>query len=309
MRRAGIPLIFVLMLAACSRASGGPAAPIAKEQFTPGPGLDAAAARQTVLDFLNAYAASADDEAAVLSRVVAGPELAAWVRWLNVQNREFIGAIFGQADLRDLEFLGSLRVRRTIGAQLDLSASVTFQFEPVEADSFERTRILDGPVTLVKTGPADWRVLDLTRDGIPMSDGIQLFRREERTLRDVTVHLDSLFMFTPNWQFNLVVENRGDADVALGPDAFALFEQRPNGELERIDGVLTASLQLVPGRSSVEGLLAFPMQDSAEGRILALGYRQGGKLLRFEFPLEGLVRVVPPPPPTDEEPVAEASPS
>jgi hypothetical protein len=50
----------------------------------------------------------------------------------------------------------------------------------------------------------------------------------------------------------------------------------------------------------VDGLMVFPAQDTADGRVLSLVYGTGKQALRFEFPLEDLVTVVPPPPPGDE---------
>jgi hypothetical protein len=207
MRRAALVPLLIAVLGACSRDAEGPAAPIAAEQVTPGPALDAGAARQTVIDFLDAYANASSDGGAALADLVAGDEIQAWVHWLGVQDAQFPGTITGEPDLRGVAFIGSAPTKRAVGAQVDVGATITFSFVPTDGDPFERTRILDGPFTLASVSPGDWRVADLIRDGIPMSDGIQLFRGEERTDGAVTVELDSLFMFTPNWQFNVVVEN------------------------------------------------------------------------------------------------------
>ena len=59
-----------------------------------------------------------------------------------------------------------------------------------------------------------------------MSDSIELFRSQERTAGALKVRLDSLFMFPPNWQFNVVVRNLGSHDVVLDPDGAALFVDR-----------------------------------------------------------------------------------
>ena len=168
-------------------------------------------------------------------------------------------------------------------------------------------RVLDGPVTLIRSSAGAYQVQDLLRNGVPMSDSIELFRNQERTAGDVSVRLDSLFMFPPNWQFNVVVRNLGSHDVVLDPDGAALFVDRADG-FERIQGVITSSLDVVPAGEAVDGLMVFPAQRSADGRVLSLVYGVGPNALRFEFPLEDLVSVVPPPPPTDEETV-EVAPS
>jgi hypothetical protein len=259
-------------------------------------GADAGAA-QTVIDFLDAYANASSDGGAALADLVAGAELQAWVHWLGVQDVQFPGTITGEPDLRGVAFLGSVPTKRAVGAQVDVGATITFSFVPTDGDPFERTRILDGPFTLASVSPADWRVVDLTRDGIPMSDGIQLFRGEERTDGAVTVKLDSLFMFTPNWQFNVVIENRSGRTIELDQSTSALFVERTGG-FEQVDGVTSLSLFQVLAGTTGEGLVSFPLQDSSDGRVLVLSYHGGGRDYRFDFPLQDLVTVVPPPPPT-----------
>jgi hypothetical protein len=293
-----VPLI--LSATACSVGSQGPTAPIAPAQLTPGPALDASAARQTVVEFVEAYRASPDQGVGPLIGLVAGEELAEWVRWLDVQHREFEGDIAGVADVRDVEFVGSITARRTSAAQVGLSASVTFMFAPVGDDPIEFVRVLDGPVTLLRTDVGDFRVLDLLRNGVPMSDGIEPFTGEHRSEDGVTVRLESLFMFSPLWQFNVTVSNRTGRAVVLDPAGAALFVERGDG-FERVDGTLTNSLTIVPAGTTIDGLMVFDEQDSAEGRVLSLVYGSGPDRRVFEFPLGDLVTVVPPPPPTGED--------
>jgi hypothetical protein len=289
----------LLGLAACSPELAGPVAPIAEAQVTPGPALDAGAAREAVVSFIDAYRASPEQGVLPLARLVAGQELGSWVRWLDVQHREFDGTIDAASDVRDVEFIGTLDARRASGAQVGLSASVTFVFDPAKDAPIELVRVLDGPVTLVRTELGAYRVIDLLRNGVPMSDGIELFRHEERTEGEVTVRLDSVFMFPPNWQFNVIVANAGHEDVVLDPAGAALFVDSGAG-FERVNGVITPSLGVIPAGETVDGLMVFPAQDTAQGRVLSLVYGTGKDPLRFEFPLDGLVTVVPPPPPGEE---------
>jgi hypothetical protein len=296
-RRISFLLGTALAVVACAPAPEGPVAPIAMEQFADVPALDASSARQAVVDFVDAYAASPTEGVGALAQLVVGPQLASWVRWLNVQHREFTGSIDAVADVRDVEFIGSIEARRARGAQVGLSASVTFLFEPLDDDAFERARILDGPVTLLETQRGSYRVIDLQRDGVPMSSAIELFRDETRSEGSVEITLDSLFMFPPNWQFNVVVRNSGPDPIVLDPDLAGLYVDGVEG-FERLEPVFTASLAAVPPGLEAEGILAFPLQDSASGRVLTLAYGSGRELLRFDFPLDELVSVVPPPPPT-----------
>ena len=300
MRRPTLFLVGTLVLVACGPDPQGPQAPIAMEQVVDAPALDASAARQTVVDFIDAYAASPTEGVGALAQLVVGPELGSWVRWLDVQHREFGGSIDAVADVRDVEFVGSIEAGPARRAQVGLSASVTFLFEPTDAENFELSRILDGLV-LLRTDGGAYRVADLQRDGVPMTTGIELFRRETRSEGNVEVTLDSLFMFPPNWQFNVVVRNSGPDPLVLDPDLVGLYVGGAGG-FERIEPVLTRSLALVPPGTQAEGILAFRAQDSASDRLLSLAYGSGRDLLRFDFPLDELVTVVPPPPPIAVEP-------
>jgi hypothetical protein len=261
-----------------------------------------------VVEFVEAYRASPDQGIGPLEDLVVGPDLASWVTWLDVQHREFNGTIRSHADVRDVEFIGALATPRALLASVGLSASVDFRFEPLGDDPIDLVRVLDGPVTLIRSSAGTYQVQDLLRNGVPMSDSIELFRNQERSAGDVSVRLDSLFMFPPNWQFNVVVRNLGSHDVVLDPDGAALFVDRGDG-FERIQGVITSSLDVVPTGEAVDGLMVFPAQRSADGRVLSLVYGVGPNALRFEFPLEDLVSVVPPPPPPTGEETVEVAPS
>jgi hypothetical protein len=284
--------VALVILAACAPNPQGPSAPLAREQFGEAPGLDAAAARQTVVDFVDAYAASPTAGVLPLAHLVIGPDMASWVRWLAVQHREFPGSITGSADVRDVEFVGALEGQAATGAQIGLSATVTFSYAPTGADPFERSRILDGPVTLVRTAAGTFRVVDLVRDGVPMSDGIQIFKHEGQTDGGVTVTLDSVFTFAPNWQFNVVVANRSGRTLVADPRASGLFVTA-HGTTEGSPSAVTPSLETIASGRPVDGIFAVPLQDDASGRTLSLVFHDGRRLLRFEFPLEDLVETAP----------------
>jgi hypothetical protein len=305
--RAAFVLLSAMLFAACTNEPVGPAAPIAPAQLTPAPALDASAARETVVQFVEAYRDSPTDGVDPLMDLLAGPDLTSWAKWLDVQDSEFDGTIQGASDVRDVEFVGAVTTPRASGASVGLSASVAFRFSPNGDKPFDFVRILDGPVTLVRTSPASYRVLDLVRDGVPMSDSIQLFRNQTRTDGGVTVIMDSLFMFTPTWQFNVVVDNRSGHVVRLAENGAALFVERGEG-FDRVGGsvAVTPSLVTIPAGDRVEGLVAFRAQPSADSRVFSLAYGRGAGALNFEFPLGDLVTQVPPPPPTDQ-PTASVS--
>ena len=299
MRRLSPLFIPFLALTSCSPELEGPARPIAREQVGAGLGIDVVASRQTVVEFLDAYAHATEDEGGRLAELVGGSKLSAWARWLNVQNEQFPGTIAGQVDLRSVEFVALDTIEGTTGARVDVGASVTFAHDPIDDEPFPLTRILDGPITLLRVGPADWRIFDLTRDGQSMVAAIVIFQDLSQVRRRVTIHLHSVFMFTPNWQFNVVVENGSTEEIVLDPELLGLHVEQPGDASQRQEGVHTGNLIAVPSGTTVEGLLVFPQQDSADGRVLSLSYRlAGGGVARFEFALEVVVT----PPPTAGEP-------
>jgi hypothetical protein len=300
MRRLVFSSLVLLATTSCSPSLEGASQPLAQEQVGAGLGLDVASARRTALDFVNAYAHTTEDDGARLSALVVGPKLTAWVHWMTVQNQQFDGTISGIGDVRSVAFIDSFLVRNAIGGQVNLGASVTFTYEPADGQAFDRTRIMDGPVTLLRTGMAEWRVVDATRDGQSMDDGIQLFHDVSMASHGVTVSLHSLFMFTPAWQFNVTVVNRTGGLIRFEPDRLGLFVRRQGAPAQRMEGVYTEALDALPSGFDAEGLVGFPQQDEAKGRTLSLAYRlAGGRHVTFAFPLGEVVTQVPP---TSSEP-------
>jgi hypothetical protein len=300
MRRLVFSSLVLLAATSCSPSLEGASQPLAQEQVGAGLGLDVASARRTALDFVNAYAHTTEDDGARLSALVVGPKLTAWVHWMTVQNQQFDGPISGIGDVRSVAFIDSFLVRNAIGGQVNLGASVTFTYEPADGQAFDRTRIMDGPVTLLRTGTAEWRVVDATRDGQSMDDGIQLFHDVSMASHGVTVSLHSLFMFTPAWQFNVTVVNRTGGLIRFEPERLGLFVRRQGAPAQRMEGVYTEALDALPSGFDAEGLVGFPQQDEAKGRTLSLAYRlAGGRHVTFAFPLGEVVTQVPP---TSSEP-------
>jgi len=177
---------------------------------------------------------------------------------------------------------------------------VTFTYDPADGEPFDRTRIMDGPVTLLRTGTAQWRVVDATRDGQSMDDGIHLFQDLSMASLGVTVSLHSLFAFTPAWQFNVTVVNGTGGLIRFEPKGLALLVRRQGAPPQRARGVYTQALIALPSGFDAEGLVGFPQQEEAKGRTLSLAYRlAGGRRVTFAFPLGDVVTQVPP---TSSEP-------
>lgn len=269
-RRHAIALVLALACAVAGCASGpqGPSAPIAIEQVLPAASLDVAAVRSTALAFVRAYADTGADRGLALSRLVAGPDLAEWVRWLGIQTVEFEGIVRGHPDIGDVTFAQLASTDEYDLARVRIRASVTFEYEPVDDDPFEITRVLDGPMLLLRVGVADWRVVDLTRDGRTISDGI-------RDLGDERFHDDngdlllvahSAFLFPVGWQFNVTVENRATGRIELRSATL----ETDGGSA---DGVATGALTSIPTATGAIGILAFPVGTDLSGAALVLRYR------------------------------------
>jgi len=293
MRRLACGVALCLLAASCSPGLRGPARPIAEEQLIGGLGLDLASARQTAIEFLHAYANAPHDDAAGLAPLVATDKLADWVHWLAVQNREFDGTIDGSLQIRSVRVAGFRDIQGALGIQVDVVGAVTFDYAPAGGAPFRRTRLL-GPILLVRVAPADWRVVDLTRDGRSLVSGITIFPQLAQTIRGVYVRIDSLFQFSPSWQFNLVVENHSGHNIAIDAPDVALTLRAKAAGRTRVSGVLTRSLARVPAGSAVQGSIAFPEQTTARGLLLSIPFRLGGgRLVSFDFPLGGLVTPAP----------------
>ncbi len=294
MRRVACGVALCLLVASCSSSLRGPARPIAEEQVVGDLGLDLASARQTAIAFLHAYADAPHDDAAALAPLVATDKLADWVHWLAVQNREFDGTIEGSLEIRSVRVAGFRDLQGALGIEVDVSGAVRFDYAPAGAAPFQRTRSLDGPILLVRVAPADWRVVDLTRDGQSLVSGITVFNQLAQTIRGVYLRIDSLFQFSPSWQFNVVVENHSGHGIAIdAPDVALTLRAGPGGRT-RVGGVLTPSLARVPDGRAVQGSIAFPEQTTAEGLRLSIPFRlAGGGRVTFDFPLGGLVTPAP----------------
>jgi hypothetical protein len=114
-------------------------------------------------------------------------------------------------------------------------------------------------------------------------------------------------MFPPNWQFNVVIRNRSPRPWPLRPELSGLYIRADGEASQREAGTATGSLETIPPGGQVDGILAYPMQDSAQGRVLTIAFGRAHDPLLFNFPLDGLVSVVPPPPPAAPGEAAGAS--
>lgn len=296
MKRGLIPLLAVAALVAggCTSPPPGPAAPEAPDQVTPDDAVKAAGARAAARAFVDAYAAATGQDAPQLQALVGTDLLRRWVHWLDVQNREFPGSITGSVSASQIGPAAPFSVSTIPGSeavlrQVDVLASVTFSFQPSGGAPVTVTRSLDGPMRLILDPSVGWKVLDFTRDGIPLSREFQVVKRASASGDGARVNVVS-FLSVPYWEFGIVASVRGA--LAVAPARTALVDA--SGRVVAPARAVTSSLSPIRPGSPVEGIVTFSPQASAEGLSLRLVLRSpGGGPITLEIPLTGAIDPVP----------------
>lgn len=288
-------LVVAAVGAGCAVEPRGPSAPHALEQVLPAKALDVAAARLAARTFVTAYANAADDRGLSLRRLVVGQELTRWVRWLGIQNGQFEGEIRGAADVTDVHFLGVALGDTYDVARVRLRATVTFDYAPSDGEPFTLARVLDGPMLLVRVGAEDWKVADITREGLPLSEGIRDLGRERIADDGIAIVLDSAFVFPVGIQVNVTVENRTDVGIRLA--SVTLVSGGATA-----DGRATVPLRAIPGSTGAIGILSFGSGADPAEAVIELRYRTASGTVTLRIPLGDLLGDMP-------SAVAGASPS
>jgi hypothetical protein len=300
MRRTFTVLACVALLAgACAPAPSGPRQPVEQEQLTGEEAANSADARATAIAFVRAYGAADPTGLAVMTSLAGSPVVRGWVHWQAVQYVEFPGSVEGSVDLRDVGVAGSVADipgTSTLLREVPVQADITFDYTPDEGDPFSNTRTIDA-LRVARDEGRPWVVVDLVRDGVPISTVFQPIG-DEVVGDGVTVELDS-FIADPEstaWQFDLVVRSSLDVDLALDPTA-AILVGRDGSQISAATSVSSSLASIGPG-PGVEGLVRFDALDDATGVTLSLTFAGPGSTGSAEFPLKDLI-----------EPVASASPA
>jgi hypothetical protein len=275
--------------AACSPVTKGPSSPIARASLFPDFAIEQAAVRATALAFVDAYAHAAADDGAALRNLVEGDVMSTWVHWLGVQNDELgvelvgtpnIGSVGpevalipanGDPGVRSTNVEGSIRFEASQGASTDL--------EP-----FERT--LDGEMVLHVQNDGRWRVVDFTRDGVPISAALQIPEKPaEQTMASASITVDSLFAY-PTWQFDLRISAGNEGPIQLAPHGAELVGA--TGDVLARTRAVTSSVRTVRSGTS-EGLVEFAPLDDVADVSFRLTFDAAQGPLVFEFPLEPIL--------------------
>jgi hypothetical protein len=252
-----VPILFLVSLSVVSCDASSEGSPQASEPISVAraatAGLESAAIREVVVDFLRAYADSGSDTRP-LARLVGGPHLEDWVYWLTVQNLGLQGRISGDLELRALRVLDV--GDEAAAAAVDATVTLTL---PAEAGLNRLRRRFGSPVILARAGddPDTWRVVDATRDGRSMQESITLF--EEIPARvdqeGIKVQVVSLYRFSSGTVANLRIQNT--TRRALRIDAPHSILQVAGRFLGANGSTATLQRPIRPG-SSIDGALNFP---------------------------------------------------
>ena len=243
-------------------------------------GLETAAIRETVMEFLEAYARSGET-IEPLRGLVAGPELRDWVHWLGVQNRHLDQAT------------GDLEVRAVRVLQIDdiavaaLDATVTFRFVADRGDQESTVpRSFQSPVFLVRgEEPGSWAVGDVVRDGRSMTESITIFEPPVSARSDgLVVEAVSIYRFTSGTVVNLRMRNVGDEPIRIDRERSVL--QLAGQPVRPLGTTRTLSRQL-PLDDPVQGAFDFPGVDlSAVPRGMLLRFHGNRDPVPLPFPAE-----------------------
>ena len=201
-------------------------------------------------------------------------------------------------DVRDVEFVGAISDE----ASLRAGGTVRLGHLPVPAVGGRTDPPRPGPRrpgdAAVRTAPATFRVVDLLRNGVPMSEGSS--RPEPATHRGRRDAFDSLrcSCSRPTGSSTCIVENRGAKTSCSTRREPRSSWRRTTGSIG-CDGSITSSLDV--GARRVGRRRAHDVPGAGDGRRArpVARLRQWPGRPGFEFPLTGPVTVVPPLPPVD----------
>ncbi len=294
MRRVVVSVLVCTFVAgACSAAPAGPTNPATLDQVTPDDAIKSTGARTAALAFIRAYATETGPDVAALDDMVGTSRMHRWAHWLGVQNREFPGSIVGSVGRSEVGAATPFSVSSVPGSeailrQVDLLATVTFRFDPTTGGPLSVERSLDGPMRLMlDPGDRGWKVLDFTRDGIPLSSEFEVVQGGRRTAGGVEVAIDA-FLSAPYWEFFLVVSG----GPAFGFTATATRLVASDGS--HVDArAVTPSLLRVTANTAAEGIATFPPQPGTDGLTLKITLATTRGSATISFPLAGLIHPIP----------------
>jgi hypothetical protein len=269
--RAPLFLLVSLSLAGCGAPAepSQPSAPVDPTRVAT-IGVENAAIRQVVVDFLDAYADSGSDTGS-LARLVTGPHLEDWVYWLSVQNLGLEGRLSGELDLRALRVLeiGEQVAAAAVDATVTLSVSAEGGVDTIR-------RNFGSPILLARATEelTAWQVVDATRDGRSMQDSITLFDEVPARVDEdgIQIEVVSLYRFASGTVANLRIRN--STNQTLRVDVPHSVLQVGGRFLGATVSTPTLRVPLRPG-ASMDGALNFPPVTFMDNPELAMVHFHG----------------------------------
>ena len=294
MRRFLILFPFLLALSACSFGPAVTVKPVPLSGLAPLGGVELVGARQTLIDFLNAYAHAGNDDGEALQRLVANgpPELRDWVTWLIVQNRSNPGELTGAASIRAIRFQSFTTAQGTIPtATFSLDAAVTLTYRPPDAAPVTVTHDFSGDATVFQRSAGDWGVYDVTRDHQSMDSQIHLLDKLTVASHGVDMGIQSLWTLQPFFSFNVTIENHGEQAVSFDEAKTGLVGATPQDITTSQSH--TSELDHIPSGASVMGTINFGAPPlSTMGLVVAFEPAKGPPV-ELSVSVNRLVNAVP----------------
>ena len=246
---------------------------------------DDAAARATVLTFLQAYAAVPTRGVKPLLDVI-DPALRPWARMVRVQFAQFPGTQTGDLSLTSVGAMVPVDLGSQPGSVLDVAVhgEVTFRADPDAGKPLTYTRTFDGPMAVSRVAPSTWLVSDFVRDSEQLSTVFHAFDPPVvmRLGPNVAVALESMYAGTlTRWQFDVVVRVTGSAPATL-EDA-ALVDQ--SGDSASANVAVPSTLARIEPGETAEGVIAFDPPSTSNGLALRLSFSGPKGAAAVSFPL------------------------
>jgi hypothetical protein len=269
--------------------------PSTAESLSPRPASDAlpaaaaaddAAARATVLTFLEAYAAAPTAGTKPLVSLL-DPSLRPWARMLRLQLAQFPGTQTGDVTLTSVGASVPVDLGEQTGSvqAVAVHSEVTFEATPDVGKPSTYTRLFDGPVVVSRVASGTWVVQDFVRDSDLLSNVFHAFDppTAHASGPDVAIALQSMYAgSTGRWQFDVVIRVRGNTPATL-KDA-SLVDSA--GASASADVTVPPGLERVSGGRRAEGVIAFDPPSSMTGLTLRLAFSgpPGAGVVLFPLP-------------------------